>query len=78
MLLSTSYGWRGVRLSVGGSRRKYELTGVWMMVDGHRLREHQSTFQYQTFRNSLIRDVRGDQLGTYIVIIGIENVHLAH
>lgn len=76
MPLSTGYGWRG--LNGGGNRRKYKLTGVWMMVDGHRLREHQSTLQYQSSRDSLIRDVRGDQLRTYIVIIRIENVYLTH
>ena len=66
-------GWRGIRLSVRGDRRKYKLIddGGWPPLKGTSV-----YIPVPVIQDSLTRDVCGDQLGTYIIILGIENVYL--
>ena len=55
----------------GGDRRKYKLIddGGWPLLKGTSF-----YIPVPVIQDSLTCDVCGDQLGTYIIILGIENV----
>jgi len=68
MLLSTSYG---RKKWVERDKAQFIDDGGWPPLKGTSV-----YIPVPVIQDSLTRDVCGDQLGTYIIILGIENVYL--